>query len=437
MRRALLLAVVVAGAGLVGPAARSVLAAPLTLERALALAQKHPDRGRARADVDAANAQVDSADSARWPQVSGALSYQRSTANFVARPGAVPSAINRTQTSSFDTQGFLQGSLQASWLVWDFGQIRNRVGALRATAMAQEEAERLLGVQIDAGVRVAFAALQAAVALRNSSEALLRQHQQRERLIAAWVEVGRRPPIDLVQVRADIAQAEVQLTQTDADIELAWVQLTQAVGTPLEPGEVAAEEAPPLADETKSLDALVTLAASQRGELRQLVAQQEAQRLQTTATRRAWWPSLNLSSSLTEAGQTLDAMAWNWSAGLALQWPIWQGGKVQADVRVARAQQRALTAREASVLQQLRVEVQRAEVGVRAARNAVRGSEVAERLARERLTLAEGRYAAGMGTLIDVSDAQAAVQTTEAQKVQARYRLAVARAQLQLALGQP
>lgn len=430
----LLLQVAAAAAFLAtGPAA--ALAESLTLAKALALAQKHPDRGRARADADAAQAQVDSADAARWPQVSGALSYQRSTANFVARPGAVPSAINRTQTSSLETQGFLQGSLQASWLVWDFGQIRSRVGALRATAMAQEQAEQLLGVQIDAGVRVAFAALQAAIALRHSSQALLRQHQQRERLIAAWVEVGRRPPIDLVQVRADIAQAEVQLAQTEADIELAWVQLAQAVGAPVEPGEVAAEASPPLADEGKSLDALVKVAARQRGELKQLLAQQQAQRLQTAATRRAWWPSLNLSSSLTEAGQTLDAMAWNWSAGLALQWPIWQGGKVQADVRAARAQQRALTAREAGLLQQLRVEVQRAEVGLRAARNAVRGSEVAERLARERLTLAEGRYAAGLGTLIDVSDAQTALQSTEAQLVQARYRLAVARAQLQLALG--
>jgi outer membrane protein len=261
------------------------------------------------------------------------------------------------------------------------------------------------------------------------------QQQTRLRQITAWVEAGRRPPIDLAQARADLAQAEVQSLQNAGEVELAWAQLTGAMGGDLAMGPVAATEPAPLPQEEAPLGELVTEAGRQRLELQTVQTQQAAQQQSLGGARRGQWPSLSFSTSLTEAGQTLDALAWNWNAGLAVQWPIWRGGQVAADVREARAQLQVLSAREQVLLQQVRVEVQRAQVGVRNAKATLRGAQVAERLAAERLVLAEGRYTAGVGTLVEVSDAQTAVQVTAAQTVQAKYRLAVARAQLQLALG--
>jgi len=57
--------------------------------------------------------------------------------------------------------------------------------------------------------------------------------------------------------------------------------------------------------------------------------------------------------------------------------------------------------------------------------------------AREQLRLAEGRYQAGVGNMIELGDAQVAMTTAAAQEVQAHFGLATARAQLLLALGQP
>jgi len=56
--------------------------------------------------------------------------------------------------------------------------------------------------------------------------------------------------------------------------------------------------------------------------------------------------------------------------------------------------------------------------------------------ARERLRLAEGRYAAGVGSPIELGDAQLALTTAQAQAVQAQYNLSSARADLLAALGQ-
>ena len=55
--------------------------------------------------------------------------------------------------------------------------------------------------------------------------------------------------------------------------------------------------------------------------------------------------------------------------------------------------------------------------------------------ARERLRLAEARYRAGVGSIIEMGDAQVAMVTASSQSVQAEYSLATARSQLQRALG--
>ncbi len=55
--------------------------------------------------------------------------------------------------------------------------------------------------------------------------------------------------------------------------------------------------------------------------------------------------------------------------------------------------------------------------------------------AREQLRLAEQRYATGVGSIIELDDAEVAYTSAAAQAVQARYLLASARAQLLAALG--
>jgi outer membrane protein len=55
--------------------------------------------------------------------------------------------------------------------------------------------------------------------------------------------------------------------------------------------------------------------------------------------------------------------------------------------------------------------------------------------ARERLRLAEGRYQAGVGSVIELGDAQVALTNAAAQKVQADYNVSTARAQLMKAIG--
>jgi len=85
--------------------------------------------------------------------------------------------------------------------------------------------------------------------------------------------------------------------------------------------------------------------------------------------------------------------------------------------------------------QQIRLELEQARLGIRAAQALGAASEDALINARDRLRLAEGRYQAGVGNIIELGDAQLAQTAAAAQRVQADYQLFTARAQLLKALG--
>jgi len=189
--------------------------------------------------------------------------------------------------------------------------------------------------------------------------------------------------------------------------------------------------------EDGELGALYARAQRARPELRVLARQLRAQELTIDATRGGYWPSLSVGTGLTETGAELDNMAWNWNAGATLTWPLYQGGLTVAQVDEARAQLNSLHADVDAQRQRIRLEVEQARLALRAAKATLEASDEAVVSARERMRLAEGRYAAGAGSSLELSDAQLALANAQAQRVRADYTLASARASLLLALGEP
>jgi outer membrane protein len=83
----------------------------------------------------------------------------------------------------------------------------------------------------------------------------------------------------------------------------------------------------------------------------------------------------------------------------------------------------------------VRLDVDSARLAIRAAKAIIGAAEDAATSAREQLRLAEQRYATGVGSIIELDDAQVAYTSAAAQLVEARYGLSAARAQLLAALG--
>jgi outer membrane protein len=239
-----------------------------------------------------------------------------------------------------------------------------------------------------------------------------------------------------VQSRTDRANAQVQLINAENAYDSARAQLNQAMGVRGPTGyDVADESIPAIENEDKALEILLEEATRARPELVALASQVRAQELNIGSIKGSYGPSLSVSTGLTEAGRQLDAMAWNWNAGVQLSWPIFQGGLTRAQVSEANANLVALHAQIEGLKQQVQLEVDQARLAVRAAKGAIVAAGEAAENARQRLKLAEGRYEAGVGNAIELGDSQLALTSAAAQKVQADYNLASARATLLKALG--
>ncbi len=411
----------------------------LTLDEAVRLALKNqPQLRQARAGTEAARARADEARAPLLPQLSGYASYQRTTYNFAARPGSLPSGSSQVGSTSWNTSDYWNFGGTLSQLVWDFGQTSGRWKAAKESAASQQESERATGVQVLYSVRAAYFTARAAKDLVGVARETLQNQEAHLRQVQGFVEVGRNPEIDLAQARTDRANAEVQLISAQNSYETGKAQLNQAMGVEGSTDyDIADETLAAVEGEDQSTDAFLAEALPRRPDVTALQAQVRAQQATLDSAGAGYLPSIGVSTGLTDAGPTLSSTVWNWNATATLTWNIFQGGLTQATVREAKANLVGLEAQLAALQLQVRLEVEQARLAVRAAKAALGAAGEALVNARERLRLAEGRYQTGAGSIIELGDAQVALTAAGAQKVQADYTLATARAQLLKALGRP
>jgi outer membrane protein len=409
----------------------------LTLAEAVSSARAHqPALELARGALVTSFGQADQARAALLPQVNGSASYNRATNNYVTQPGGTVPAGKPATTTSFATIPLWKASLSASQLIYDFGETINRWKAAQVAAEALGESVHITETQIAYNARVAFFTARAAKDLVGVARDALANQEKHLAQVKRFVEAGTHPAIDLTQTRADRATAQLQLITAENTYSVAKASLNQAMGVERSIDyDLSDEEYPAVEGEDGSVEKLVDEAKQLRPEMANLRLNARSQELSLRSAHDMIWPQLSLSGSVYDSGQSLDRTTWNFSGLLVMSVPIYQGGAIRAQIRQAEGQLRQAKAQLETESQQVRFDVEQARLGIRAAKGAIAAAEDALANTRDRLRLAEGRYAAGFGSIIELGDAQVALTTSAAQKVQAQYQLYTARAQLIKALG--
>jgi outer membrane protein len=410
----------------------------LTLASAEQQALAHqPQIAQAMAQTAAAYARADESFAPLLPQVNGSASYQRATANFVPRAGSLPAGVAQpTRTPTFNTFSNFNFGITASQTVYDFGQSLGSYKAAKVNAEAQRVSEESTRQGVLFGVRSAFVLAWSSRALVDVQKDNLANQDRHLLQVQGQVTVGTRPEIDLAQVKADRANAQLSLINAQNAFETAKAQLNLAMGVEgTTDYDVATERIGELPEEQMEDERVAATGIAQRPELKTLALQSEADERQLSAAKGAYGPSLGVSTGLTEAGPDLTGMTWNWNAQAQLTWPIFQGGLTRARVREAVANQSVTRSQAVLERQQVRFDVIQARLAVRAGKAGLTTAREVESNARERSRLAEARYQAGAGSIIELQDAQVAATTASGQVVQADYSLSLARAQLLKAIG--
>jgi len=419
----------------------------VTLEEAERAAEtRKPEVRVAQADAAAGVARTEQARAPALPQIKIVAEYDRTTGNRRQRPGRV-TEVNNT----WDTFNWFEGQATATQLIFDFGKTLNSWRAAEMRAVALADTERATRLEAVGTVRAAYFRARAAKALIGVANQTLANQNRHLTQISGFVQAGTRPEIDLAQARADQANARVGLIRTETDFTNARAELNQAMGVAADTDyDVADDGFPPVPGEGGPVGPLIDEAIRARPDVAALDSRVRAQELAARAARGAYGPALNLIAGARDEGQTLTqtpaldnfdqpylkgGMAWNVWGGVQLSWGLFQGLQTRGQVREADAQLTAARAERDGAINQVWVAVQQAAAGVRAAKEALAASDEALTAARERLRLADGRYTAGVGSIIELADAELGSTRAGAQRVAAEYALATARAALVLALG--
>jgi outer membrane protein len=413
----------------------------MSMQDAVARAMSlQPSLAASMANADAASARVEQARVTERPTVTG-------TATGSIQTHTPPATSSTTTVTPGGTGGFTAGrdptygvdlGARATWILWDFGRTRARVQSAQAAFDAARANVQIAGLDVRTNVENAY--LQAVAERELVQVAVAAEQTAKRHLDEAhrFVAAGAQDPITEATAAATAASATAQRVQAEGNYRTAIAALRLAIGDPSMPDDVALDPGWPtaIAGEDQDRVALVQRAIEHRPELAAARFDIEAASAAVNAASYGRRPTLTAGAAFdwpVNNHATPDPL---WTATLGLSIPIFDGGLTRAQTREAEANRAAAVANQRS--EQLAVEhdVEAAWISIRSATATLASTETAVATAHQQLTLAEGRFAAGVGSAVELADAQNAVINAEGQRVSAEFQLATSRTALRRALGE-
>jgi outer membrane protein TolC len=182
----------------------------------------------------------------------------------------------------------------------------------------------------------------------------------------------------------------------------------------------------------------VSLALSQRPDLKMFRDAQASAKVQTQLASLADKPSLSLHLSAGAKNgyvPDINQIKPDFVAGVSVQLPIYNGDRTKAQVKVSESNESVAQSRTQALERTVSADVQKAVATVRASREKIATADVQVRQAQAALALARTRYQAGVVTNLDVLDAQTLLQQAELVQLRAHYELVQGHYQLEQAVG--
>jgi len=395
----------------------------LTLEECIAIALDAQPRIQATlADYAAARYRVNQAMAPLLPQLSGLVSATRSQGTTIAT-NAAGATIQVAQSRQLGDTFLAQ--VQLSQLLFDFGKNLAATEAARKLAEVAVEDVELQRQLISLTVKEAYTNTLFSQRLIRVQEQAQERAELNLRSAKGFFEVGTRPKSDVARAEVDVANAKLDLIRAKNALRTAIVALNIAmainVDTPTQIVDNLVYQPLTLDRQQLRSDSL-----RQRPEYRQAKLRAAAAEATERQTFRNFFPDISGSGAY---GGTQSQLNESWSLGLTLSWSLFDGGGRIARYQEAKANLEGARARVKSAELDIVQNVEQAEIAVEEAQERILAAQTLVASAQENFRLAQGRFDAGVGTILELTDAQLALtqaQNTESQAL-ADYRIALAR----------
>jgi len=284
-----------------------------------------------------------------------------------------------------------------------------------------------------ANVRLSYINYVQAIRLVRVDSEAVEQSQVHLAQAKAFFAVGTRPQYDVTTAEVNLANANVALISGRNQMRIAKLLLETSIGmvatTPYTVHDTL--EVPAF---FMALDSAKTVARELRPELRSARARYASTQALVSAAESQHLPTLSLSGGWTWSSFNFPLQS-KWNAGFSLALPIFQGFAVSAQVEQAEATVDEARAGIDVLTNAVMLQVEQSYLSLREAEERIGASRKLVVQAKENLRLAEGRYNSGVGSPIEITDAQVTLSNAEITDIQALADYNSFLIRLRLAMG--
>jgi outer membrane protein TolC len=413
----------------------------LTLEEAVNFALKqNPSVTEFKERMNAAMEQVGVTRSALLPQATfagtvfygNAFSSRAGGEAAVAVPGGTSGAIS-VPTPEREITTFEVYRFSFTQLFYDFGKTPNQVAGSKANFKKTGEDYANTRQQVVLTTRTAYFSYLAARRAIKVAEENVRQNQELLKQAQGFYKVGLRSKVDVTFAESNLANAETELIRAKNLAAVSRVELMTVLALRTWPYQDV-EDTLEVTPKRLSIKELKDQALKQRPELKRTLFQQQEDKANIKVARANFFPSFQGFAAWGTQGDRHD-LEEQWWIGAAVNVPVFEGLSRYHSLRQAKAQLRSTIANSESVTLTVLREVEQSYEDLESAWEVIKSRTKAKEAATENLRLAWGRYRAGVGSIIEVTDAQIRFASADLEQVRALFDYRVVEARLDKAIG--
>lgn len=409
----------------------------LTLDEAITMALKsNPSVKISQSDLEKANWDVSAAKAGKAPSItlshnasrtksaaSATVAYDSGSHSLFKVP--IPESFSTRYANSIDmtvpiyTGGKLEGTIDKAKL------------AVKVADLGIEKTQQQVKLDATTGY---YSILQTRNLVKLSEESLdqLVAHLKN---VEAQYSAGTVAKSDVLRSEVEKAKAEQSLIKAKNSYELAVSSLNNVIGMPLDT-QITVKEELKYEKFDKSLADCITAALANRPDLAQAAANVDMAKTDIQVAESG--NKLTVAASASQKWNDDEFPGTknnNWTIGVNASYNLFDAGITKSKIRGAettlvKASEQLRQAKDA-----VQLEVRQAYLNMQEAEKRIATSQVAVTKAEEDYKIAQVRYSAGVGTNLDVIDAQVALTSAKTDYVQAMYDYNTSRAKLEKAMG--
>ena len=342
-----------------------------------------------------------------YPKVTASASYTRLSSD---RIGVLPNMAYTAESL---------GQVKLKQLLYDGGKTGYNGRASSNAADAQRESVEATRLDTVYAVSQAYYRVLEARELLLVGEQARSQREAFFKLTDSYQKAGKATRIETLKAEAQLLDAERILVQVREALRISELILKKTMGIGLKAEITIADGLPALFQEPGDEDALFKQTLEHNPDLKKSSYFKEQARLSIDSASGSYFPEISAQGTYGYRDRDVGGAGDEWTAGVVLEWPLFEGGLTRAQVGKARARFREVEWSDRAIRDQVQVDFSQALGDLRTALASIRSSRRLVDAQDEAYKAAVEFYKRGKATYIEVLSSETDLTQARAAYVRA------------------